>query len=124
VVHLLEQGKFSRQPELVPDGRSLSVFSDRLTAPVGKLKLPHFAIWTKLIRFVMSFTGHSYRGAAMAFYCSTTLYGAFRTHVPFSHHGLPKVGAADFRSAVHSLPNLKVVVRQRTPWHHRMVCQS
>jgi hypothetical protein len=106
-----QQGKFSRQPELVQMG-GLSVFGDRLTA-IQELETATFATLDKLTEenpfCDVVFTGHSY-GAAMATLAAQR-YALARSELRIAvlTTACPKVGAADFRSAVHSLPNLKVM---------------
>jgi hypothetical protein len=106
-----QQGKFSRQPELVQMG-GLSVFGDRLTA-IQELETATFATLDKLTEenpfCDVVFTGHSY-GAAMATLAAQR-YALARSDLRIAvlTTACPKVGAADFRSAVHSLPNLKVM---------------
>jgi pimeloyl-ACP methyl ester carboxylesterase len=106
-----QQGKFSRQPDLVRMG-GLSVFGDRLAA-IQELETATFATLDKLTEdnpfCDVVFTGHSY-GAAMATLAAQR-YALARSELRIAvlTTACPKVGAADFRSAVHSLPNLKVM---------------
>jgi hypothetical protein len=106
-----QQGKFSRQPELVKMG-GMSVFADRLAA-VQELETRTFDILDKLTEenpfCDVIFTGHSY-GAAMAT-LAARLYASARPELRIAvlATACPKVGDANFRLAVHSLPNLKVM---------------
>lgn len=106
-----QQGKFSRQPELIQMG-GLSVFGDRLAA-IQELETATFSILDKLTEenpfCDVLFAGHSY-GAAMATLAAQR-YALARSELRIAvlTTACPKVGAADFRSAVHSLSNLKVM---------------
>jgi pimeloyl-ACP methyl ester carboxylesterase len=106
-----QQGKFSKQPELVQMG-GLPVFGDRLSA-IQELETATFATLDKLTDLNpfcdIVFAGHSY-GAAMATLAAQR-YALARSDLRIAvlTTACPMVGAADFRSAVHSLANLKVM---------------
>jgi len=106
-----QQGKYNRQSESVQMA-GVSVFSDRLEA-VQSVETSMFGILDRLTEenpfYDVVFAGHSY-GAAIATLAAFR-YASARAELRIAAlvTASPKVGAADFRLAVHSLPNLKVM---------------
>ena len=121
-----QHGRFSKQSELAPldEPHEVKVYSDHLEA----FKSARADLFSRLDKMIESnpfgdlvFVGHSF-GSAMSILSSFHFawvhpelrIGCFMT-------GAVRVGLADFRSAVHSLPNLKVfrldLARTAVPHH-------
>ena len=108
-----QQGKFPRQSESVKlsDDSATSVFGDRFNA-FAALQGDLFRLLDQLAEESpfcdITFTGHSY-GAAIATLAAYT-YANSHTALRVACHvtACPRVSQGDFRSAVHSSPNLNV----------------